>query len=158
MNIYELEKRFDPKTGKEISPDWDLKEQRCDYCGDPIVHIEDRPYPLYHLDYDGLDGMFGAGGIEYQFGQDFMIEMHMFLSCHYKEGGAYAICLTCAQREDDVPTFYEEFAEMVTKRGPRYSFAEFLRESRVKAARSLLEAKEMEPYQLAGYEGEWPNE
>lgn len=157
MNIYELEKRFDSKTGEPIQPGWGLKEWRCDYCGDVIDSKRHKPYPFYQLDYAGSDGMWGAlSGVEEEFNKarNYMISMNMFLSSDDREGGLYGVCMDCSH------VAHVDYAEKVLRLKKShdypYRFADFLRECRTKAAQRLLEEGEIEEYQLAGYEGEWP--
>ena len=140
MNIYEKQDRFSQTTGKPVESEWVWAGYRCDITGQKLDNHTDHLGPSILLDYGSSDPCFGSSGNEYEFGQEFGINMHEFLSSAY--------------------TYYcdmegwDALANALDHKTPD-SFPDFLRESRIKTARKLIESGEITAEQLGCGQGDW---
>jgi len=133
MNIYEKQDRFDSKTGEPREPEWAWSGYRCDFTGVELNDYEERLGPAVFLDYESSDPCYGSGGDEYEFGQEFGIDMHEFLS------SAYIYYCDMNGRDALTEALLENNSD---------SFQHFLRDSRIKTARELIESGEITAEQL----------
>lgn len=148
MDIIRYKQAYDPDTG-EPTIERDGVEKRCDWSGEPWSQGNDRPHARYDLRYGCQDPCFGAGGVEYEFGQDFCVDMHTFLG-GVKPGNEYAFKWSYTQ----------EAMQSFDPDHPSDEFADYLRTCRVRAARDLLESddSDVEPYHLPGFTFAMPDE
>lgn len=148
MKLYESEDQFDPKTGKPIAPDWTVKEQLCDYCGEPVKHLMDRPWCLYVFDYANMDPCWRSEGEENAFSQKYpLIDIATLLESESSYGGPYVICAHCKEES------LEEYASLLAK-DPVMGWESFCRMIRIRTADRLLESDRVEIAQMSGYIGD----
>lgn len=143
MKIYHKTKLYNRTTGKpELFHTF--KEYRCDYSGVALEpDCSDSPYCQYLLCHGDHDQCYGAGGLEFEFGEKYNIDMHAFLSQAY--------CFA----EDTEEAMLLDILDMYNKeRGlaDYFTIETALRTSRVLAATKLLEDGVIEPWQLVGDE------
>lgn len=140
MIIYEYAEKYDPDTGEAVGLKVDRKVRRCDFSGELAGDgTTDTPYVRYRMDYGSQDPCFGSGGDEYEFGRDFAVSMHRFLG-----DAPYEIKWSFSEKAA------EEF-----KSSDFDWFGGYFRMIRIRAARRLLEAGEVKPWQLPGFEYEF---
>jgi hypothetical protein len=140
MITYTYNKKYDEDTGEPCGVKVDEKIQRCDWSGESWDLIEKKPYAHYQFHYGGVDPCYGSGGGEYEFSEEFNVEMRTFLGSSSLDGGSYII------RWDYQSEAIEEFKESDFE-----SFDGFFRHIRVRSARQLLEDNVIKPYQLPGF-------
>jgi len=139
MKVLKRQKYFSETTGEELGYRMVSDHERCDFSGEVLggegqgYDSDSAPFPTYALDYGDMDPCFGSGGVEYEFSQKYDVQMWEFLSDPYT-----------------VIHWYEpELLKTAT-----HTFAEALREARVKTAQRLIEEGVITAEQLVGY-GDW---
>lgn len=132
MNVYEIEQRFNRRTGKAEGTDKVWKERRCDFSGE-VVADRDGDYPKYacliNLDYEDQDSCMGSGGEEYDLHKKHGIDVYAFLNEPY------------AIHEDAM----KDFLKSAAKQG-NLDYA--LRSARTATAKRLIEEGVIKPEQL----------
>jgi hypothetical protein len=149
MIIYDKVQRFDSITGKPVDK-WIQKEIRCDYTGRVLDYDDFGPesYCTYNLNYGDHDPCFGAGGPEYQLGQDFKIDVFPFMSQEYhfySNGGDSKECHAEWQMMTEA---MKHCKDSKSEWHRCYTFDAICRQARVRTARKLIESKEITPEQL----------
>lgn len=83
MKIYCNVPKFNSKTGKLDGSTREWKETRCDFSGNIVESADDESLNAYHcqykLDYNDNDPCMGSGGIEYEFGKKYKVDMYRLL-------------------------------------------------------------------------------
>ena len=128
MIIYRVKPQFDPNSGKPTDPVKEFEAIRCDVTGE-VLDFDNDWAPHVALNYGTSDPCFGSSTDEFDFGQEFEVDMHEFLSDPYawvNDGGdALSDALTVA-------------AQALDKGSSLPSVPHFLRSSRVETARKLI--------------------
>lgn len=147
MKIYEIEKRFDPKTGKPARPEISVIQIRCDYCGRVVADYTENGSGKDMMEFPYVQFEFHPWNDSVQVPQfeEYPIERDMFFgSC--VDAGRYGACHSC---QNDL---HKDFAEQVLEKHPQGpGWESFWITARWKTAKKLLDSGEIRPYQLFGY-------
>lgn len=144
MRIYELQPKYDSRTGELAGRIFVEKEHRCDFTGvvfDDWLGSKKTPYARYSFHYGGMDGMFGCYGDESKLQSEYCIRAYELQDDEFE---------ICEEAEEE---FKQAFCESDCK-----SFDAFLRITRAATVLRLIEEEGMEPICFSGYEGQAPDD
>ena len=137
MIIYQKAKVYQQRTGELMGFEFIPDHERCDLTGVKMERSFDWECRVV-LDYATKDPCFGSSGDEYEFKEDFEVDMHVFLS------EPYVVCSDPTVTGVEIPSFEAAWSQLLEGR----SISLGLRAARVSTARALLENGEIEPWQL----------
>lgn len=129
MKIFKKEMRYDERTGKPKGEVYFIDHTCCDFTG---AKINPGEAPSIYIDWHCIDPCFGAGGVEYNFGKKYKLNMHDFLSQVY-----------CFANWNVYGMFISMLAQHKNK-----TFDQALRSIRIKTAKGMIERGQIKPWQL----------